>query len=832
MLRLNTLGGLWIEGRAAAEGELRPRRLALLAILAAAGPKGISRDRVLAILWSESALDRARRSLSQILYGLRNDLGVDVVIVSPNLHLDASLITSDIGELRDAMADLSSGAAEELFAGPFLDGFYLTDAPQFERWVEEERSALSHDVLRAIEALARSAAVAGFGEKAAEYWRRLTRLDPMNGAFASGYIEALSVAGERAAALQHAESHTERVRREMQVEPDAAILRFIASAREAAAAASRVRVPDALPVTPSAAPRSTPIAATLRPSRPAAVKREPARRSLMPWIGLGAIVLAGLAGVLWRTTRASGPRATAASRATGGTSSPLAQRLYDEGLRAFYQSDAVAASRLFQAAITEDSSFVMAAYFAWRSEVATNGTDGLAQDALADRAVSLAASAPERDRLLIVARVSASRWELRAVPAAETLATRYPNDVDALIGAADIEANLPHARTLFDRAIALDSAAMRSAGLTVACRSCDALRALADRYEAADSIERVEETLNRWSTLRPDDYQPWNARADFLVALGRGREAEAALRRADSLGAPRGDSAERVLVRSLRLDDFASSNAICRDKLAVADLDEFARFRWLCTIGLRMQGRHRDALGLIHSGRVPGTTVVRAGIPLDRINAAILETEMGRPTAAAFSYSSLATETARSTLSEGRLARRLAWELTLAATAYALAGETVRVRVLADSVELVGRRSLDLRDSRLHHFLRGLVLADAREHEQAVREFRAAVSSPTRGFTRINYEMGKSLIALRRPAEAVAVTRSALRSRLDESSLHVTRTELHELAAQAFAAAGQRDSAAFHNAIVERAWRSADPAFATRYEAARQGLLRAGLSAR
>lgn len=827
MLRLNTLGGLWIDGRTAAEGEVRPRRLALLAILAAAGPKGVSRDRVLAILWSESAVDRARRSLSQLLYGLRNDLGVDVVIVSPNLRLDPALITSDIGELRDAMAETSSGGAAELFVGPFLDGFYLTDAPEFERWVEEERSALSHDVLRAIEASARGAAAAGRSEQAAEYWRRLTRLDPVNGRFASGYIEALTNAGEHGAALQYAESHTEFVRREMQLEPDAAILQFIDSAREVGR--SRKAMTASPPVTVSAAASGAPVVPASRPSRPSRPstgKRSAVRRSVAPWIGLVAIVLVGAAAALWRTTRASG---SSASAAESGTSSPLAKRIYEEGLRAFYQSDPASASRLFMAALKEDSSFVMATYFAWRSEVATNGP---AQDALADRAISLAASAPERDRLLIVAGVSASRWELRAASVADTLATRFPNDVEALMCAADIEADLPRAKALFDRAIALDSATLRSAEPAVACRACGALRALVNRYEAADSMQGVEETLNRWNALRPDDYQPWSARADYMVALGRRRETEAAMRRADSLGAPRGDSAEHLLVRSLRFDDLEASNAICREKLLVPDPEEFTRYRWLCTIGLRMQGRQHDALGLIRSGRVPGSAVVRAGAPPDRINAAILDTEMGRPNAAAFSYSNLVTETARSALPEGRMARRLAWELTLAATATAVAGDTDRVRVLVDSVELVGRRSLDLRDSRLHHFLRGLVLAEAREHEQAVREFRAAVSSPSSGFTRINYEMGKSLIVLNRPAEAVSVIRSALRSPLDESALHVTRTELHELAAQAFAANGQRDSAAYHDAIVERAWRSADPALAARYDAARQRLLRSGRSAR
>ena len=33
--------------------------------------------------------------------------------------------------------------AAALYDGPFLDGFYLTGAPEFERWVEAERATLT-----------------------------------------------------------------------------------------------------------------------------------------------------------------------------------------------------------------------------------------------------------------------------------------------------------------------------------------------------------------------------------------------------------------------------------------------------------------------------------------------------------------------------------------------------------------------------------------------------------------------------------------------------------------------------------------------------------------
>ena len=71
MLRLKTFGGLWLEGD---EGPLtgaaaQRRRLVLLAALAAAGQKGMSRDALVGLLWPEVDEARARAALSQALPG-------------------------------------------------------------------------------------------------------------------------------------------------------------------------------------------------------------------------------------------------------------------------------------------------------------------------------------------------------------------------------------------------------------------------------------------------------------------------------------------------------------------------------------------------------------------------------------------------------------------------------------------------------------------------------------------------------------------------------------------------------------------------------------------
>jgi hypothetical protein len=120
-----------------------------------------------------------------------------------------------------------------------------------------------------------------------------------------------------------------------------------------------------------------------------------------------------------------------------------------------------------------------------------------------------------------------------------------------------------------------------------------------------------------------------------------------------------------------------------------------------------------------------------------------------------------------------------------------------------------------------------LLIARQRDAEAAV-ELREAIHSPTNGFTRINLELGKTLLRLDRPAEAVPVVRAALNGGIDGSNLYVTRTELHELLAQAFEGMGQRDSAAVHYRAVVHSWSRSDLAYQPRVEHARTALAALG----
>ena len=206
VLRLLTLGGLGIESDdGSVAPRLRPPRLALLAVLAAAGERGVSRERLAALFWPDADEEHARHSLRQARYALRNDLGREVVRSdAATLHIDDSAICADICDFRAALAAGDRARAISLVRGPFLDGIYLPGASAFERWAEEERARITGATTSALLSLATEATRTNDLDAAVEWWRQLTDVDSLNGRFALGYLKALASRGDRAAALSFA----------------------------------------------------------------------------------------------------------------------------------------------------------------------------------------------------------------------------------------------------------------------------------------------------------------------------------------------------------------------------------------------------------------------------------------------------------------------------------------------------------------------------------------------------------------------------------------------------------------------------------------------------
>lgn len=244
MLRLSTLGGLVLhqDGQLHTGPAAQRRRLALLAVIASAGRRGVGRDRLLSLLWPGSEPEAARHSLYQALHAVRRSLGGDDVFLgSATLQLNPERITSDIGEFLDAVEEGAHERAVRLYRGPFLDGFRLDQAPEFDEWQDAERVRHAREFAAALEQLAAAAAARQDHAAAARWWRRLAAAEPVSTTAAVGLIESLVAAGDRVGALQFAGVHTALVRQHLETEPDPAVESWLVRLRSGDLPASAPR---------------------------------------------------------------------------------------------------------------------------------------------------------------------------------------------------------------------------------------------------------------------------------------------------------------------------------------------------------------------------------------------------------------------------------------------------------------------------------------------------------------------------------------------------------------------------------------------------------------
>jgi len=196
------------------------RQLALLAILGAAGERGCSRDKLIGYLWPDSSETQARHILADAVYLLRKALGEDAVLASADfLRLNRERVWTDVEAFDDALAAEDRSAAVEAYAGPFLDGFYLNGAREFEGWVDAERQRIARSLEKALETLAEEAATAGDHTGAVDWWGRLAAHDPLNSRIAVRLVEAMLAAGDPAHAIRLAQDHANLLEAELGIEP-------------------------------------------------------------------------------------------------------------------------------------------------------------------------------------------------------------------------------------------------------------------------------------------------------------------------------------------------------------------------------------------------------------------------------------------------------------------------------------------------------------------------------------------------------------------------------------------------------------------------------------
>jgi len=225
MIRLRTLGTLdlthphGLELRAVLA---QPRRVALLAYLAVAQPRGFHRrDHVLTLFWPEHDTERARSSLNRAIYFLRRELGDGVILSrgAEELGLDSEKFWCDAAAFEEALDGTELNRALELYRGDLLPGFFTSRAEGFERWLEATRSRLRDRAASAAWRCVSENESRGELALAAVYARRAVELAPFDEVGVRRLLTLLDRAGDRAGATRIYKEFAERMAHELDLAP-------------------------------------------------------------------------------------------------------------------------------------------------------------------------------------------------------------------------------------------------------------------------------------------------------------------------------------------------------------------------------------------------------------------------------------------------------------------------------------------------------------------------------------------------------------------------------------------------------------------------------------
>ena len=147
--------------------------------------KQVSREEIIHLLWADSPIEAASRSLRDALYRLKKDASCDLVVskgrsvlvLNPEYHFDIDL---------DRL--LSSDEHTD-YPGAFLPGFQL-DTPEFDEWLDATQHNFHLEFLRQLNQAGQKASDQGNIEQAIYYWEQYLQIDPLSESVAESLMRA------------------------------------------------------------------------------------------------------------------------------------------------------------------------------------------------------------------------------------------------------------------------------------------------------------------------------------------------------------------------------------------------------------------------------------------------------------------------------------------------------------------------------------------------------------------------------------------------------------------------------------------------------------------
>lgn len=327
---LKTLGefSLYRSRRADAPILSNAKPLALLALLVTVPEHRGSREHIAELLWPESDLSHARRSLRQALFSLSQRVGASLIDAEDStLALNDGALECDLWDFDRAVAEGDARRAVALYDGPFLAGFERKVGREMEGWIEANNERIRAALELAYDGLVSACLDTGRLHEALQHARGYVESNPLDERAQLLLVRAHRAAGDEVGALRTYRSYRALLRETLGGEPSRELEE---SVRDAGAEAVALRDPP------------WPGGISSRTSSPAPVPGAEHggrfRRALAP-LSIGAalgaaVVIVALAA--WGTrlgrARASGPFSALSGRLLVLRQTPSGQRVFDLGI--------------------------------------------------------------------------------------------------------------------------------------------------------------------------------------------------------------------------------------------------------------------------------------------------------------------------------------------------------------------------------------------------------------------------------------------------------------------------------------------------------------------
>jgi DNA-binding SARP family transcriptional activator/TolB-like protein len=208
---------------------------AMFGLLATAPQQVRARETIADMLWGTTSGDRARQSLRQALFRLRNLPGSDAVTAGPeDIALDPAQMDNDLAQVSDLIGQGTREALVEAIG--FYRGLFLHDVQieeeSWDEWLRVERKRWDETILQACVRLGDADLQAGNPSRAADVARRAIGIDALREDAHRLLMRALAALDRRPEALRHYDELALRLETELDAEPDELTQILAASMKE------------------------------------------------------------------------------------------------------------------------------------------------------------------------------------------------------------------------------------------------------------------------------------------------------------------------------------------------------------------------------------------------------------------------------------------------------------------------------------------------------------------------------------------------------------------------------------------------------------------------